>query len=70
MESLGKKNLIDYNLKYKMNNIIYITCIGIDEKLHECEPHKNTCKCGVVVKNKKISLYDYFKRYSCYECKF
>jgi hypothetical protein len=50
-----------------MNDIIYITCIGIDEKIHKCEPHLNICKCGIVVKSKKLSKNDY-ERCSCYEC--
>lgn len=53
-----------------MNDTVYITCIGIDEKLHECESHLNTCKCGISVKSKKLSTWDYVTRYSCYECRF
>ena len=44
----------------------YIQCIGIDNKLHICEPDKDICKCGVKVKNKKLLKNDYLK-YSCYE---
>jgi len=48
-------------------NTIYILCVGVDEKLHECEPHQDICKCGIKVKSKKLSRDDYL-RYSCYEC--
>lgn len=50
-----------------MNNQTYITCIGIDDKLHICYPYEEFCKCGVKVKSKKLSKNDY-TRYSCYEC--
>lgn len=45
----------------------YIDCIGVDEKIHVCEPDKDVCKCGVKIKTKKIHKNDYL-RYSCYEC--
>jgi len=44
-----------------------IECIGVDERLHVCEPDKDVCKCGVKVKSKKIFSKDY-ERFSCYEC--
>ena len=46
---------------------IYIECIGIDERLHVCEPNLDVCKCGIAVKSKKLNRDDYL-RYSCYEC--
>ena len=49
------------------NNEIYITCIGVDEKLHKCTPQADVCKCGVAIKSKKLNKNDY-KRYSCYDC--
>jgi len=45
----------------------FIRCIGVDGKLHVCEPHKDTCKCGVKVAIKK-SEQNNQQRYSCYEC--
>ena len=51
------------------NDKVFITCIGVDDKLHACEPHSDTCKCGIVVKSKKLGKNDY-ERYSCYECRF
>lgn len=50
-----------------MEDKIYIDCIGVDRKIHVCEPHKNTCKCGVKVLDKKVLNVDKY-RYSCYEC--
>lgn len=48
----------------------YIDCIGIDNKLHICEPHSDVCKCGVKVKvnGKKVHKTDFDKYYSCYGC--
>lgn len=46
---------------------IYIDCVGVDNKLHICEPHLNITKCGVVVRNKKLSKSDK-EKYNCYEC--
>lgn len=50
-----------------MNKIIYINCVGIDGKLHMCDPTKNVCKCGIKVLKKKLDKNDY-ARFSCYEC--
>ena len=50
------------------NEIIYISCLGVDNKIHECEPHKDVCKCGIEVKSKKLKKKDYQLYYSCYEC--
>jgi len=47
--------------------IIFIHCIGVDGKLHVCEPHKAICKCGVKVATKKLKRDDY-NRFSCYKC--
>jgi hypothetical protein len=47
---------------------ISINCIGIDNKLHTCEPDKDTCKCGIKVKNKKPTKHDFINKFSCYEC--
>ena len=46
----------------------YINCIGIDNKIHVCEPDKDVCKCGVKVKRKKILKNDYLLYFWCYEC--
>lgn len=46
---------------------VFIRCIGIDGKQHICEPHKDICKCGVKVDNKK-PLRDDYNRCGCYEC--
>jgi hypothetical protein len=50
-----------------MSKATYIPCIGIDNNLHYCSPHKDACLCGVKVKNKKIGRDDW-KRYWCGEC--
>lgn len=47
---------------------VYIPCLGVDGKWHICEPHSNTCKCGVKVKTKKVGHMDRSEHYSCYEC--
>jgi len=49
------------------NNKTYISCIGVDNKIHVCEPHENVTKCGVKIKTKKTEKNDCL-RYSCYEC--
>ena len=48
----------------------YINCIGIDNKIHVCEPDKDVCKCGVKVKRKKILKNDYQLYFWCYECSY
>jgi hypothetical protein len=48
------------------NKKIFIRCVGIDDKIHVCEPSQSKTKCGIKVKNKKMNE-DKF-RYSCYEC--
>lgn len=50
------------------DKIVHINCIGVDEKIHVCEPHSDICKCGVKVRTKKLSLYENVSRFSCYEC--
>jgi len=47
---------------------IFITCIGIDNKIHVCEPHSKTCKCGVKVKRKKLLKNDYNLYFWCFDC--
>ena len=47
--------------------VVSVRCIGVDNRQHECEPHKDTCLCGVKVKRKK-PLRDDYKLFSCYEC--
>ncbi len=49
------------------DKIKYISCVGVDGNLHECEPHEDICFCGIKVKRKKL-LRDDYERYSCYEC--
>lgn len=44
-----------------------IMCVGVDFQQHNCLPHSNICKCGVVVKRKKLMRDDY-QLLSCYEC--
>jgi len=47
---------------------IYINCIGVDDKIHYCEPHKDICVCGVKVRRKKLLSQDYNKYFFCYVC--
>ena len=46
----------------------YISCIGIDGKLHICYPWEDKCYCGVPVLRKKLLKNDDIYRSSCYEC--
>lgn len=46
----------------------YVECIGVDDLIHVCEPHKDVCKCGIKVKRKKLLKNDFVLLYSCYEC--
>jgi hypothetical protein len=50
------------------HGVITIACIGIDNLIHECEPHKDTAICGCPVVKKKVGKYDYTNRHSCYPC--
>ena len=43
----------------------YIPCLGIDRKIHICEPGSKITKCGITVINTKVNNSQYF---SCYEC--
>ena len=46
----------------------YYQCIGIDNKIHECEPHEDKTYCGIKIKSKKLRIKDITDRYYCYEC--
>ena len=46
----------------------YITCLGVDDKIHIFLPWENNTKCGVVVKNKKEETIQFHLKFSCYEC--
>jgi hypothetical protein len=48
----------------------YIPCVGVDEKIHVCEAHKTTTKCGVKVISKEVTPKDRTNYFSCYECTF
>ncbi len=50
-----------------IKSVVSVRCVGVDNKQHECEPHRDTCICGVKVKRKKLLKYDY-RLFSCYEC--
>lgn len=47
---------------------IEIECIGMDRKMHVCEPHELFTKCGVGVLKKKVADQERIKLFSCYEC--
>jgi hypothetical protein len=47
--------------------VVMLRCVGVDNKQHTCEPHKDTCYCGVKVKRKKLLKNDGLL-FSCYEC--
>jgi len=47
--------------------VVSVRCVGVDNKQHVCEPHEDTCICGVKVKRKKLLKYDGLL-FSCYEC--
>ena len=48
-------------------DVIYIDCIGVDNKKHICQPHSVLCACGVPIKRKSLGTLDH-KKFSCYEC--
>jgi hypothetical protein len=52
----------------KVEEIIYIDCLGEDRKLHKCEPHSDKTYCGINVIKKKLTDKDRIEHYSCYEC--
>lgn len=47
---------------------ILIQCIGVDRKIHVCEPHKDKTDCGVKVLRKEVYEQDYNKMFSCWQC--
>lgn len=47
---------------------VFILCVGVDRKIHICEPHKDETKCGVKVLKKNISSHEHVTLYSCWEC--
>jgi len=47
---------------------VLIHCIGVDKKIHYCEPHSDKTICGVKVSRKKILSHDYELFYWCCEC--
>ena len=47
--------------------IITVGCIGVDNRQHGFEPHKDKTICGVAIKRKKV-LRDDYKLFSCFEC--
>ena len=36
----------------------HILCLGVDNILHYCEPHKNECLCGSKIKQKINNVTD------------
>jgi len=50
--------------------MIYIKCIGEDEKIHTCEVDKTVTKCGKKIKSKKVRERDYDLRFSCGDCSY
>ena len=55
-------------MKEAQTEKVYIPCLGVDGKWHLCEPHSNTCKCGVKVKSKKDDKELFNNHYACYKC--
>jgi len=45
-----------------------VSCLGMDMKLHICEPHSDKAICGEAVRKKNLTLKDRENRFSCYEC--
>ncbi|RLC69241.1 MAG: hypothetical protein DRH97_00080 [Chloroflexi bacterium] len=45
---------------------VIIDCVGVDDRRHRCEPHKDTAKCGMKVKRKKN--IDKINLAGCWEC--
>jgi len=49
------------------SEIIFIQCVGIDNKIHACKPHDKIAKCGIRILRKKLSDKDH-EKFNCYEC--
>ena len=47
--------------------VTYIRCVGVDGKIHECDPSKDVCRCGIKVLKKRLDRDDY-KRFDYYKC--
>ena len=47
----------------------YISCVGVDNKMHLCKPSEDVCKCNVRVLRKKLLTHDH-ELYSCCECSY
>lgn len=70
MEDFEKVSVLkDTEITQSDSSVVYIHCLGVDDKIHICEPDKDVTCCGVKVKDKKSKL-EYFinKYYSCYPC--
>lgn len=50
------------------DEVYYIDCIGIDRKLHVCEPHETKTKCGIPILKKNPTWQDRAEIYSCGPC--
>lgn len=48
--------------------LVFINCLGVDDKLHVCRPHEDKTFCGVGIVRKKLLKDDFSMYYSCYEC--
>ena len=48
--------------------VTLVECLGMDMKLHTCDPASKTTVCGEPVRRKKLTMLDFSKFPSCYEC--
>lgn len=66
---VGKKTTkVDVPITSLMKFTKYVECIGVDDLIHICEPHKDKTICGIKVKRKKMLRDDFVVRYSCGGC--
>lgn len=50
-----------------LTELLFVDCVGVDNRQHVCEPHKEKTKCGIKIKRKKL-LRDDWMLFNCYEC--
>jgi len=60
----------DADCDWQDNEVYYIDCIGVDRKIHVCEPHASKTLCGINILKKNPSTKAIEGLYSCYECNY
>lgn len=50
-----------------VDSVVSVRCVGVDNKQHVFEPHKDKTLCGIKIKRKKLLKNDW-GLFSCYSC--